>query len=957
MAVPKKLGLPELREIVHDGAELAKGAKFFDDGLLLHPSRFEHKLFAEAKGSGSAPYKVQITFEEKGVRGRCSCMAARSRPFCKHAAGLLVAWARAPESFAEADAGPAGMGDATKKEVKKGKVETKELMGRGVERVSTLVRELAVSGVAALAGDRVEQVHALGAALRESKLRRLSARTIELSSHLERAAARADEFSATEYAELLGDILLTSRKIEKHLAGEAIQEEHVEELIGKTWTKKDRKPIAGLELVEYAFLTQTTSDEFVIRESRFFDLSSGDHYSEKQIIPAFLAKRTDPKPSHAGKVLAGAAGSLYPSFSPRRVDLESAGDARPLDPEALGRLLDRALPQVSAALSALQDRRKDIFAPESLPVALRGDTVLADGARLRLVDAQGAALFLPDFEEVEEALARTLRDTRLRALLGDVALDGALPTLFPLAAVVESGGELELLPLARLDAARIIASRKIRAEALEKGKKSKSRWVDVARAVGASSAAIALGEVREEMADALANGLATVVPRVTDPLVSRLRDLGLGKQADLLASVSSRADPSEKLDDFVKLHQVLGIALARLAGASHVDRATIEPVPSYESVFVKKPERTLEPKEVAALSGSGRMNRYEAAAHYARHYASLPSELLASAIYPTWADGSASPYVAAALAKSPTPAIAAAKKVLLEGGRFSARVAKLTAIRVLGTIGSEEARAILSSYAKTQKVDPAIAAHAERALGGGQHLEPRRRELQRLSSEALNASVREDRMKALSLLARGGLVEATPILRASFFGDVSADVRARAGEALAELGDVESVDTFLRMLRNRGADDDGAKTAARALGVLGDVRGIDELLRAWAEGWHPAIVADALKAIGPAALEPIVALLESRPELADRKAVQTVIAGLPKEEVNELFSSRLAGLADAEFCARASLYLTIASGNEETVKAWVRRLVELRPSLLDPKKAAGEEKALAKKCAKHLAKA
>lgn len=283
MTEPRKLNLNDLRAIVTDGSELAKGAKVFDDGGLSHLARFEHKLFADAKGSGASPYKVQVLFEDKGVRGRCSCMAARSRPFCKHASGLLVAWARSPESFAVAAAPPAGAGEGKKKAVKKGKVDAKELMARGVEQVSTLIRELAVAGVASLGSDRAEQVRALGASLRESKLRRLSARTLELAGHLEQAASRSDDFDGPAYAELLGDVLLTARKLEKHIAGEALANEHVEELIGKTWTKKDRIPVEGLELLEYGFITRTTSDDFLIRESRFVDLATGEHYAEKQI--------------------------------------------------------------------------------------------------------------------------------------------------------------------------------------------------------------------------------------------------------------------------------------------------------------------------------------------------------------------------------------------------------------------------------------------------------------------------------------------------------------------------------------------------------------------------------------------------------------------------------------------------------------------------------------------------
>src|SRR5262249_34153034 len=151
--------------------------------------------FCDAKGSGAAPYKVGITFADDGaVKGRCSCMAARSRPYCKHAAGLLVAWARAPESFAVSETAPAdvgGAGGGKKKSVKKGDTSSADLMRQGVERVVTLVRELGLAGTASLGRERLEQIRALGQSLREHKLRRLSARILDLVAALERGQSGA----------------------------------------------------------------------------------------------------------------------------------------------------------------------------------------------------------------------------------------------------------------------------------------------------------------------------------------------------------------------------------------------------------------------------------------------------------------------------------------------------------------------------------------------------------------------------------------------------------------------------------------------------------------------------------------------------------------------------------------------------------------------------------------------
>src|SRR5688500_1487746 len=95
----RHVALPELKEIISDPDELIKGMHLLDVQGLKRLARAGNKLFCDARGASPMPYKVSITLAEgsSGIRGRCTCMAARTRPFCKHAAALLVAWARVPE--------------------------------------------------------------------------------------------------------------------------------------------------------------------------------------------------------------------------------------------------------------------------------------------------------------------------------------------------------------------------------------------------------------------------------------------------------------------------------------------------------------------------------------------------------------------------------------------------------------------------------------------------------------------------------------------------------------------------------------------------------------------------------------------------------------------------------------------------------------------------------------------
>ncbi|WP_437742147.1 HEAT repeat domain-containing protein [Sorangium sp. So ce1504] len=933
----KRIGAGELRAFIQDAGELKKGTLLYDGGQLLNLARHENKLFCDAKGSGASPYKVSLVYSDApapAFKGRCSCPARTfNTAFCKHAAALLIAWARAPESFAVSEAPPPGApgGDTARKSVKKGSANAQAMMKSGVEQVGTLVRELGVSGVATIGGDRIEQMEKLAEALRENRLRRLSARTLDLAALLRGQAAGGRQargaprgaLPAVAYANVMADLLLTARKLEKHLAGEPLDDRHVEELVGKTWKASDRKPAEGLTLIEYAFSTRTTSDDFVIRESRFIDLESGRHFSEKQILPVFLAKRTDPKRSFAGEVLAGARATTYPGYPPLRVDFSDLGDKRPLDAGALESVLARALPDVGAALAALQEHRKDVFAPDLVPVAVLTDTLFARGARLAAVDDKGEALHLPDDPALEERLAGSLRDARLRALLGDVGIDAALPTLWPLAAVVEGPLGLELRPVFE------------QGSAARGGPLEGSAWNAAAREAGASPAAIALGEVREELAEALVTGLTGLGARATDPLAARLRDLRLEKQAALLQALPQRPEPADRLDDFIKLYQVLEMALVRLAGATQIDRASTERVPTYESVAVARPDETLSPDEVARRRAAGAMNRYVAAVHHARYYASLPASELVASIFPIWADGTATPTIARTFAPLGAEAIAAAEKALtVKAGR----VAKLTAVRVLQAVvlhggpARAEATAMLGKVAEHAKdaglralardaldvIDVTQLTHAAPSGGPGNDAVRARRaarlgRVHELAKTLGAAPTKEERLEALKALAELGDLAALPAFRRAFYADASREVREEAAYALAQLGDVEMVETFVRMLASRGVDEREAKIAAYALGFLGDVRGLSELLSAYADGYKPGIVADAIRAFGPVALTPLVDLIEARPELAKRAAALDALKKMDDTAVAACLVERIeARRGDADLADKAPLYLKLA---------------------------------------------
>ena len=928
----KQVGVGELRGIVVDSDELQKGTRIFDEKGLSNLARHGNKLFCEARGSG-APYRVTLAFGDGAldVKAVCTCPAARSRRFCKHAAALLVAWTRAPEAFMASEAPPAGApGVAKPKTVKRGAAAASELMKQGVDQIGTLVRDLGVAGVAAMGDDRVPMVQALGENLREYKLRRLSAKTLDLARLLQAGTARRGSLPAVPYTDLLADLLLTARKLDKHLrGGEPLDPRHVEELVGKTWQKADRQPTTGLDLVEYAYLSRVTSDAFVIRESRLFDLASGVHYSEKQIMPGFLARPDNAKPSRSGAVHAGVRGSTYPGYPPTRLEISDLGDPRAVDHAALTCLVEKALPDVGSALAALQEHRRDVFAPDLLPVAIRVDTLFARASRLQAVDATGHALHLPDDRALENRLGSALGGAGLAVLIGDLGVDAALPTLWPLAAVIEGPLGLELRTLSAPEGPALRSPASGDSAGTATG-------TATARAAGASGAAITLAEVREELADAFVVGLSALGPRVTEPLEARLRELGLEKQAALLQSIAARADAESRLDDFIKLYQVLGIALVRLAGATEVDRAAMTRVPTYESVFVAPPSAWLAPAQIVAARAAGTIDRYEAAVHYAHHYESVPPAQLAAEIYPTWADGSASPYVVRAFAGSSRSGaassprreegLAAARKALAGKG---GRVAKITALRVLAAVGGLEAEGLLHEVA-TREADIGLRGLAADAIDAIEHRTLGPEAVQRRRAPTLQkvgevtpilagATTKDLRVAAVHALVQLGHLSAIPALRQAFLVDAAQEVRREAALALAQLGDTEMVDTFVGMLARRDESDREAKVAADALGQLGDVRGLRELLAAYAEGYKPGVVAEALRAMGPVAIEPLIELIEERPQLAERRAALSVLEQLPDQDLAATLVARLGD--GASFTKRAALYLKLASVHPDCRRA------------------------------------
>ncbi len=950
MAV-RKLSISDVRSLVGD--EFRKGQTILDQGKLSHLVRTDIKLYAEAAGSRGSSYRTSITFDDKGEvqgkrgrQGNCSCRAAWNRHFCKHASALLLAWSKTPEAFAitetpAEDEGKRSAGSDSKattgprtrsKKAATPKVDGTALKKDGAQRVDTLVRELAVTGVGTTSADRVAQLRELAANLFQLQLRRLEERVLGLANLLEREDATRD---AVRIASILSDLLLTAARIKAHCDGKTLEDRYVTELIGKSWHEKDRAPVEGLDLVEYAYAQFTNNKEMRICTSRMLDLKSGEHYMEMQITPKQILGRTPPLESHAGKVLEGTHGSLFPGFPPRRLKPKGDEHRRRVTSDDLERVIEHAA-TIETTIAAFQAHRRDVFAPDRFPVLVRAHGLVAQGGRLRVFDEAGATLHLRASAGLEQRMGDSLEGRDMLAVFGELDLDHAIPTLWPSTLVVREDGGLTLRP----------AGAPRRGETLPPPRP----WAEVAREAGLSYAAVSLGEVRQELAQLLVGGLTGLDARATDSLVERLTTLKLAKPAQLLASLAPKPEAAERVGGFVKLFQVLEVALVKLSSAATIEREGLVPVPTHTSIYIPEPPGQLRPGEVMKQRLAGTLTQYEAAVHHHRHYRTLSAEQMASDLM-VLADGGAAPYVVDAIAQQPGRAITVAEKILaLPLGTVPLR----TAFALLQHAASPEAELILKAFSgKHRKVGRRygqrvvhMADDALIELQQGRHrlsplAESRRDYLEYklgpLLSQARSDKDADSRSVGCELLAKIGATAAIPDLRTIFRSDRSNKVREHAAMSLGMLGDPQIVEEMVLAMRHKGtskAAKSMAHAACRALGYLGDSRALPVVIEAYLDGFTPSIIAEAWLGFGALALEPIVTMIDEQPALAKRSALAAPLAQMPLAFVVDHLWGRLAGDADAVpldddgVAERAIAYVKLCTDHPKARLDLARRIAE-----------------------------
>ena len=429
-----KMALHEAKALFQAN-DFQHGLTYYDMHKVLNPSRYQNKLYAQVQGSGASAYNVLLAFTDK-LSAKCTCPAARRNPFCKHAAAVLAGWAQNPQAFVASESAPELEGLQKKARVKQGKTDTSDLIARGLEAVETLVTELALTGLATVTASRVQQVKDLAENLRAYKLRRLATLLTQLAAVLNGLLADKETFSLAVYAELLADMLITAKGVLGIQQGKLQDPKYLEELVGKTWQKRELTRRTDLELVEVCFEFKETVDEFKVFASYFIELMSGDLLTEKLIVPKMIKKGPNAeKRSYAGAKLMVGEAYQYPGYSPFRLKFEQFTE-HAVTLADVDRIAVQARADFAKAISRFQEFKKDFFAPTDYYALLKPQGFYAAAQGMLAFDANGTAFELMLTDRSARQLESILASAAIRALFGKIhAVSGKLK-FEPLSAIV-----------------------------------------------------------------------------------------------------------------------------------------------------------------------------------------------------------------------------------------------------------------------------------------------------------------------------------------------------------------------------------------------------------------------------------------------------------------------------------------------------------------------------------------
>lgn len=379
------------------------GEAYFNQNKVSDTWQTETSLHAQVAGSGNKPYRVSVTFSGKTLTPKCTCPAQRRRPFCKHVAAVLIAWARAPERFVMGQAPPAPKPQSPARRASKPKADKRQVQMEGLDKVEELLVELVTYGLLSLTEAQIARVNDLAHTVESHKLRRLARLTGQIGAMLQAALKNQEQLDEVAYAALLSDAWLTLQATRRALQDPAADPTLLDELVGKTWRESDLERRDGVRLVELAYETVTLKTGFIVDTSFLLSLNDGALYTEKQIVPAHLKKQAR-KPSYTGR-LEGSIG-LYPGPSPRRIKLLEISPEAPLTDADWQQALAHAERSVVSLFQQFQTvAANPLSAPEAFAFFAPAH-FFVDGANVYLLDDAKQSILLAEGWRILNTLTR-----------------------------------------------------------------------------------------------------------------------------------------------------------------------------------------------------------------------------------------------------------------------------------------------------------------------------------------------------------------------------------------------------------------------------------------------------------------------------------------------------------------------------------------------------------------------
>jgi hypothetical protein len=391
-------------------------------------------LLGECQGSAREPYAVSVDLStESAPVGRCTCPSHKFP--CKHALGLMLAYATGSDAFAEREppaellakrekqtqrAQKQAAGPAAPRKVNQAALAKKAVTQReGLDLLEKLVTDLVAAGQWHEPA-RLERIDRQARQMSDAYLpgARVTLRHLWLLGEREDLSdEERNELAAYSFARLRATVQRGRNYLDGKLAGDETQAEAdavIEEVLGKAWQLTElrdkgyfRQDLLLLELAH----TREDNDarEERVEISHLLDLEEKALYQAITYRPFKGLNQVPGQPSY-GQPLRVSEAAVYPGFLTRRIRWDKGAEQpQALKPAHLPAAYAAAAPTFEAPLAAFRQMLKNPLHPGSALALLRCRALGHVGEQVVLEDAQGGRIVTRDRDGSPGNTANLLR--------------------------------------------------------------------------------------------------------------------------------------------------------------------------------------------------------------------------------------------------------------------------------------------------------------------------------------------------------------------------------------------------------------------------------------------------------------------------------------------------------------------------------------------------------------------